>query len=209
LFTNFSATFMNIDGEIIPGLAASTTSALVGTCAAGTNSSTNIFIDVYTVDPEGITNGMAFALPELNGTNGIPQGKMYLGTFADNGPADSNAAVGAFNLNIASLGLSAGTDITVTANYSADPGGTSRARVHTSNFANPVKLTQGATPVTITSVTASGNTLTINWSGGTAPYSLQRKSPVTGAWEIIQPSINSTSTTDTITTNAFYRVGSN
>ena len=213
-FTNYSAPYMNVEGPIIPALSTnSTTANLIGSCAAGTNSYTNIFIDVYIADLEGLTNGMQFQFQELavgEVFHGFPQGKTYLGTFADNGVADSNPAVGAFNLNIASLGISGGALVTVTANYSADPIGTTNGRVHTSNFSDPVNLIGVAAPPSITSVTRTGNNLTITWSGGTPPFSLQRKSTITGAWTTIATAIvgNST-TTDNLNTNAFYRIGSN
>ncbi len=225
-FTNYSVTYMSTVGDIIPSLSTNSSAArLIGTCAppvpspavdfapAFTNY-TNIFLDVYTLDPEGWTNGMKFALQELETfdpmtglatqTNGFPQGKAYIGTFVDNGPYDSDPAVGHFNFNIASLGLVSGTQVTVTANYSADPAGTHRGRVHTSNFANPVTL---LAPLVISSITRNGTTLTINWSGGTPPYTLQRKSPITGGWSDAQTGISGTSATDTISgTQAYYRV---
>jgi hypothetical protein len=225
-FTNYDLTYMSTLGNIIPSLFTNSTGArLIGTCAppvpapavdfspAFTNY-TNIFIDVYTLDPEGWTNGIKFVLFELEvidqstgtplQTNGFPQGKTYLGTFQDNGPYDSDPAVGRFNLNIASLGLPSGAQVTATANYSADPLGTHRGRVHTSNFANPVTL---LAPLVITSISKSGSTITISWTGGTPPYTIQKKSPVTGAWSDFQTGISGTSTTDTLSgTQAFYRV---
>jgi len=211
-FTNYSAPYMNVDGPIIPGLATtSTTDSLIGTCAVGTNAYTNIFIDVYLADAEGITSGRAFEFPELmvdGVTNGFPQGKTYLGTFKDNGPGDSNPAVGAFNLNVASLGIASGALVTVTANYSSDSAGTALGSTHTSQFANPVTLI-GSAAMTITSVARSGNTLTITWAGGSPPYSLQRKSPITGAWSTVASGLTGPSTTDSITSsNAFYRISS-
>ena len=113
-------------------------------------------------------------------------------------------AVGSFNFNSASLGLASGTDITVTANYSADPPGTHNGRTHTSNFSNPTTL---RVPLTIASVSRSGATLTISWSGGTAPYTLQKKSPISGVWNNVTTGIAGSSTTDTITgTENYYRV---
>src|SRR5207245_6610687 len=114
----------------------------------------------------------------------------------DNGPLDSNPAVGSFNFNAASLGLASGTQITVTANYSQDPPGTHHGRTHTSNFSNPTTLRAS---LRITSITRSGATLTINWSGGSPPYTLQKKSPITGAWGNVTTGISGTSTTDTLT----------
>jgi hypothetical protein len=207
-FTNYSAPYMDTTGPIIPALSvASSGGLLVGSCAPGTGSYTNIIIDVYLADPEGIANGRAFQMIELmpdGVTNGFPQGKTYLGSFVDNGPADGDPAVGAFSLNIASLNVPSGALVTVAANYSADPPGTSLGRTHTSNFANPVTLLSS---LRISSVSRSGNTLTISWSGGSPPYSLQRRSPITGAWVTVASGLTGSSTTDTMTSsNAFYRI---
>jgi hypothetical protein len=196
--------------DLIPQLSASSTAGdIIGTCPGpSTNGFTNIFIDVYTLDPEGWTNGIAFELAELTDnltyTNGFPGGRKLLGTFVDNGPLDRDPAVGSFNFNAAALGLTPGTQVTIAANYSKDPAGTHNGRTHTSNFSNPQTL---RAPVKITSVTSSGTTLTINWTGGAAPYTLQKKSPVTGGWGNVATGISGTSQTDTISgLEAYYRV---
>jgi hypothetical protein len=215
-FTNYYSTFMDTNGSIIPAIASGSTVAnLIGTCAT-TNGSpfTNIIIDVYVLDPEGWTNGMAFALPDLivtNGTvvttNGFPQGKQYLGSFVDNGPLDRDPAVASFNFNIASLGIPVGTQITITANYSADPAGTRHGRTHTSNFSNPLALPEG---LKVASVTRSGNILTFTWTGGNAPYTLQKKTTINGAWSDVATGITGNSTTDTITgSEGYYRITGN
>jgi len=92
-------------------------------------------------------NGKLFGLQELitpdgSFTNGFAQGRKYLGSFVDNGPKDSNPAIGQFNLDLSGLDLGPGS-VTVTANYSADPPGTHNGRTHTSNFSNPIGLIPG------------------------------------------------------------------
>src|ERR1043166_787354 len=74
------------------------------------------------------------------------------------------------------------THVTVVANYSADPPGTHNGRTHSSNFSDPLAL--GITQaVNITSIVKSGGSVTITWTGGTAPYNLQAKQgPITGSW---------------------------
>ena len=205
-FTNYSAPYMSTNAAIIPELSTNSTAAdIIGVCAS-TNGGiySNIIVDVYVLDPEGWTNGMAFNLPELNGTNGIPQGRAYLGSFVDNGPADRDPAVAKFNFGAGALNIPSGTQITVTANYSADPPGTTRGRTHTSNFSNPVTV---RVPVRITSVSRSGTTLTINWSGGTGPYTLQKANTITGGWSNVTTGIAGTSTSTTITgTEGYFRV---
>src|ERR1044071_9400776 len=210
-FTNYMGKFMSTNGDIIPVIASNSTAAdLIGQCAS-TNGSvySNIFIDVYVADLEGWTNGQEQALFELTDnatyTNGFAQGRTYLGTFVDNGPLDRDPAVGRFNFNAYSLGLTAGTPITVTANYSQDPAGTTHGRTHTSNFSTPVNLKAA---LQITSISRSGNTVTINWTGGTSPYTLQKATVVTGPWNNVQTGITGTSTTDpgASSSEAFYRV---
>jgi hypothetical protein len=209
-FTNYYAPYMSTNGGLIPALSPSSTVAdLIGTCASTNGGAySNIIVDVYLLDPEGWENGKKFLLGELTDnatyTNGFAQGKTYLGSFVDNGPRDRDPAVGGFNFNSASLGLSPGTQITVTANYSQDPPGTTRSRTHTSNFSNPTALRP---PLTIVSINRSGATLTINWTGGSAPYTLQKRSPITGVWGNVATGITGTSTTDTISgLESYYRV---
>jgi hypothetical protein len=209
-FTNYEAPNMSIEADIIPGLSTNSTVAdIIGTCAL-TNGGplSNIIVDVYILDPEGWTNGKLFSFAELSDqstyTNGFPQGKTYLGSFLDNGPYDRNPAVAGFNFGAGALGIASGTDVTVTANYSASPPGVHNAVTHTSNFSNPVTLRAA---LRITSFSRTGNTLTINWTGGTGPYTLQKQNPVTGAWGNVTTGIAGTSTTDTIVgTQSYYRV---
>ncbi len=199
--------------DLIPQLSASSTAGdIIGTCPAlYTNGFTNIFIDLYVLDPEGWTNGIAFVLPELTDyatyTNGFPAGRKFLGTFVDNGPLDRNPAVGEFDFDASALGLAPGTQVTIAANYSMDPAGTHNGRVQTSNFSNPATL---RVPVIITAVSFQNGVLTIKWTGGTGPFTLQRKSPLTGAWSNVQTSLTGGSTTYTDTaTDAFYRIAGN
>src|SRR5262249_46940768 len=208
--TNISAPFMSTNGSVIPSLSTNSTAGdIIGSCASSNGGIyTNITIDVYVLDPEGWNNGKLFNFYELtdNSTysNGFPQGKTYLGSFVDNGPYDRDPAVGSFNFNAAALNLTAGTDITITSNYSADPPGTHNSPTHTSNFSNATQL---RTPLKITAITRSGTTWTSSWSGGSPNYTLQKKSPINGTWNIVPTGITGTSTTDTISgTEAYYRV---
>jgi hypothetical protein len=208
LFTNYSAPYMSTAASIIPRLSASSTSGdIIGTCALPNGAYTNLFIDVYVLDPESWANGALFEEVDLNPvvfTNGFPQGKGYLGTFVDNGPLDRDPAVGGFNFKAATLGLVPGTKVTATANYSADPVGTHNGRTHTSNFSDPATLRE---PLKITSVARNGSNVTISWTGGTAPFSLQSRSLLTGAWTTVQTGIATSSTTYSESGGeAFYQV---
>lgn len=216
-FTNFHGRYMSSNANIIPVLSSASTAVdIVGSCAPPiAGSYTNLSIDVYVLDPESWTNGQSvvsaqqwFGMTDVaTYTNGFANGKALLGTFEDNGPLDRNPAVAAFNFNAAALGIPGGTEITVTANYSADPPGTFRGRTHTSNFSNPVRL---APVFRINSATRAGNLLTITWSGGTGPFTLQKKSPIGGNWGNVASGIAGNSTTQTIEPGeAYYRVVGN
>src|SRR5207247_1078639 len=149
-FTNIEAKFMDVSGSIIPTLTGSTsaTNHLTGTCALGISNTTdasfytNIILDVYIADPEGLINGARFDLPEIGGVSGsgFPQGKTYLASYVVDGVADLDASAGSFDFDIGSLHLPTGTKLTVIANYSADPPGTHNGRTHSSNFSKPLNL---------------------------------------------------------------------
>ena len=66
-----------------------------------------------------------------------------------------------------------------------------------------------AAPLMLTSASHSGTTTTLAWTGGVPPYSIQRKSPLTGSWSTVKSGISGTSTTYTDSaTAAYYRVQS-
>jgi hypothetical protein len=139
-FTNYEAAYMSTNGDIIPGLDTNSVFPhLKGAFPVGIAPYTNVIIDVYQLDQEGWTNGKAFDLAELTDsttyTNGFAQGSKYLGSF-------SVPNSGSFDVDLAGLDLGLGY-ITVSANYSADPSGTHRARTQTSNFSTPVTLITG------------------------------------------------------------------
>lgn len=115
---------------------------------------------------------------------GRPQGKKFLGSFVDNSPADSDATVGAFTFNISSLGVQSGTALTITASYLKD-----------------AKLP------TVTSITRSGSTTTINFTDVSAPHSIVRSTTANGSYtEIAQAAASPAVFVDNAATS-FYRVG--
>jgi len=134
---NFFASNLDTTAPIVPVLDAANSvyPNLAGTFAPGIAPYTNVIIDVYQVDPEGWTNGQAFALAELSG-NGFPQGRKYIGSF----PV---ANTGSFNITLPGLADVGNGQVTVTANYSQDPAGTPLARTATSDFANPIYVYPG------------------------------------------------------------------
>ena len=140
--------FIDVAGGsvITPVISSVTTKSLSGTCGMPLSNVKSVVIDIYEADPEGDINGM-------------PQGKVYRGSFADNSAADSNPAVGAFTLNIASLGISSGAKVTITANY----------------------LKPSAAPSIVSVARSSGNT-TLTIDGGSAPFDILRASVATGPY---------------------------
>jgi hypothetical protein len=127
--------------------ASSTTARLIGTAPANNATYPYLIIDLYLPDPEGLTNGLVVLDPYL--TNGWVHGKTFLCALLDNGPLDTDPAAGSFNFAISSLGLAAGTKVTISANYSKDAPGTHNARVLTSLFSNPQTLAAGGPVVTV------------------------------------------------------------
>jgi hypothetical protein len=66
---------------------------------------------------------------------------------------------------------------------------------------------QSLGPLAITSIAKSGTALTLNWTGGTPPYSLQRKSSLTSSWSTIATGLSGPFTTTPITGSmGFYRI---
>ncbi|NOS72077.1 MAG: hypothetical protein HOP33_19400 [Verrucomicrobia bacterium] len=184
-FTNYSAPYMDVASPngIIPTLAATNTyPTLSGTFAPGIGIYTNITIDVYQLDPEGWENGKTLAWSEMQNPdssfNGFSQGKKYVGTIAV-------PNTGSFSVNASGLDFGLGA-VTVTVNYSADPAGTTKGRVHTSNFSTPVNvLPGGASSVGLTHVV---NDVAL-WYNGTGSYAtngfvnLAQQTATLGNWE--------------------------
>jgi len=187
-YTNIWSNYVLYASQTIPELTSGSGSNLVGTCGQPTNGYTNLFIDLYIPDPEGQTNGAKFNLPEFGGTSGwgFVQGKTYLGSFIDNGPQDSNPAVGAFSLNIGGLGLTAGTKVTASVTYTRD--------------ARP----------NITTISRSGTNVALAWTGGnaagTSGFGIQRASSIGGPWTTVGFSWNNSTVFADTASTSFYRI---
>jgi hypothetical protein len=189
---------------VVPVLSTnSTTSRLTGAVPLRGSKYPVMIVDVYVVDPEGITNGIALGIPEA--PDGFIQGKTYLGSFAADGTGDLNPAAGQFEFDISSLNVPASTRLTVTANYSKEAAGAHNGETVTSLFAVPVALKAGA-GITLASASRSGSTLTLNWIGGSPPYAVQRRGNFSGAsWTNDSTAvINGASATVTISGNEGY-----
>ena len=182
--------------QTVPALTNSTVTTLNGTCGLPNNGYTNMVIDVYLPDPQGQTNGAKFDYPFFGGTAGpgFVQGKTYLGNFRDNGPKDSNPAVGAFSLDISSLGLTAGTKVTVAVTYS--------------RFAipkmNPPVLSGGNATVTW-SGDNGGPYNTPGQGGPTSGFGVQHATSVTGPWTTVFSATNN-AVLPASSSTSYYRV---
>jgi hypothetical protein len=109
-------------------------------------------------DPEGLTNGLVVADPNL--PNGWVHGRKYLGSFTIattnvNSGANLSSTPGQFEVQTCNLGIAVGQKLTITANYSQDPPGTHNARVLTSLFSPPVTIATSAGPCIFVTTTAS------------------------------------------------------
>jgi hypothetical protein len=186
----------------------STTARLKGTFQLGIDPCTNVIIDVYVANEEGLTNGAKFQTL----TNVLPvwaQGESVLAyNLQADGPGDLDAAPGAFEFDISPYGIPTGTKVTATASYAlAGEVGTYMAEMHTSRFSLPVSLLPGPTPITITSIVNNGNdTVTLIWTGGSAPYVVEERASLSsGSWSPIQTNAAATATV-TMGGQAFFRV---
>ncbi len=166
------AQFIDITGtngtmDIIPVIGAgTTTTTLVGTCGLRTTRYIRVVLDLYAADT----------------TPGVPpQGKKWLGSFAENSTADSNPAEGAFTFNIASLGIAHGTQVTLTATYIVDP-------------------------PTISAVARSGGNTTLTISGGGPPYDVYGSSTAGGTYTLVATSASTTATFAAPASMSFYYV---
>ena len=177
-FTNYYTNFFWTTNAIIPALLpASTQARLRGSCPLGKGSYTNVIIDLYVADDEGWTNGQLFQFPELAYTSstgdthyyGFAQGRVYLGSFVDNGPQDLDPMPGRFDFDVTSINIPVSELVTVTANYSADPLGTHNGRTHTSNFAMPIHLL----PAPRMNIKTMENNVVISWPTNSGSLTIQ------------------------------------
>jgi hypothetical protein len=184
----------------------SSTSRLAGTVPPPSTDYPVVMLDLYTVDQEGLTNGMAANIPEL--PSGFVQGKTYLASYT------VTSTNGTFDLDISGLSLAAATQVTATANYSAAPAGTHNAIVITSAFASPVTLAAGAAGAPNVTASRSGQNLVIAWPSSATGYLLQSSdtlSPANWANVTPQPPIVPVGNQNTVTVpiapgNKFYRL---
>ena len=161
--------FIDVSGgtlAIIPVIGANTTTtSLIGTCGKRASRTMRVVLDLYEADT---TAGAP------------PQGMKWLGKFAENAATDSNPAEGAFNFNIASLGIAHGTQVTITATYIIDP-------------------------PTITSVRRGGGNTTLTITGGTPPYDIYGSATADGSYAFVTTTASNTATFADLAGRSFYQ----
>jgi len=205
--TNYMAKALaSTDNGLMPLLSTnSSSSRLLGTVPVANADFPTVMLDLYLADPEGMTNGQAANIPEL--PNGFVQGKTYLSSFT------VTSTNGAFDLDISALGLTPGTPLTATANYSKAPARTHNAETLTSPFAAPVKIGAGTTGPKLT-VARSGTSLVISWPASVSGYVVEATDSLVPAnWAALspQPAVLPVAGQNTVTIpigsgNRFYRL---
>lgn len=135
-------------------------------------------IDVYIADPVGMTNGMAAEIPEL--PQGFVQGRTYLGSFSEGSAADLDVDPGQFEFDISALSVTAGAQLTITANFIAGTSG-------------------GGEAGDFTSIVRGDAGITLTWTSG----SLQSAPAVVGPWADVDVTGNTTTVTPSDTMRFF------
>lgn len=136
------------------------------------------YVDLYLADPEGLATGRALDLPEL--PDGFVQGRRFLGSFRDNGPADADPQAGRFDFDLSGLDLTEGL-VTITANYARGPATAPGKVVLTSPFSAPVRLSGGGGgELRFTSIRLETDRVRLEWIGG---GTLQSAPQPTGPWQ--------------------------
>jgi hypothetical protein len=206
----YTVALLDVTQGVVPVLATNTTATrLVGQVPiADTNLWPTTAIDLYAVDPVGMTNGAAAQIPAL--PNGFVQGRTWLATFVDNSAKDRNANPGDFDFDLTGVDLKGATLITITANYSQGQPGDTNAVVLTSPFAVPANLvSQPAGDLKITGIAWSGVNMVLTWTGGTPPYVVQQKTDLGAAqWRNVATNPASPATLPSAGSAAFFRLQS-
>jgi hypothetical protein len=144
----YAKALADVSTGVVPVLSTnSSITKLVGRAPIAGKDYPTTIIDLYAVDPEGVTFGQTAGVPEL--PNGYIQGRSYIGSFVEGSAADLNTKPGEFEFDLSKVELK-GSKLTVTANYSKSPAGTRNAITLTSPFSDPVEVT--FTPGSVQSV---------------------------------------------------------
>lgn len=207
--TNYmSQVLSSTDQPITPILDTnSTTTRLSGSYPLPNGTFTNVMVDVYVADSEGLTNGVAMSGGVL--TNGFVQGRTYLASYDPTKSPEASPAAGRFGIDISSLNLTVGTKVTLTANYSQNAPKTTNDIALTSAFSDPVTLTGSSAggSISIDSATKQNGNLILTWTGGTAPFKVEKKVNLNdSAWTTATTTSERTATVPIEADHAFFRI---
>jgi hypothetical protein len=135
-------------------------------------------MDIYLADPEGMATGEAVQITEL--PHGFVQGRTYLRSFVENGPADLDPVPGRFDFDLAALALTEAV-LTITANYASAAVTAPSTAVLTSPFSDPVRVTGGPVDeLRFTAVTRLPAGVQLEWTGG---GTLEASPRLTDGWQ--------------------------
>jgi hypothetical protein len=155
----------------------STVTSLIGTLpeTSLTVLVANAQVSFYLADPLGLSHSSS------NYPSGWVQGLTYLGTYVDNGVLDLDPTPNSFNFDISALNL--GTNdmwrVIGIATYVLSDGTSI-----TGQFSDPVSMApppSGESPELLPLV-FSGTKLTLQWTGGSAPFTIQRRFKLSDPW---------------------------
>lgn len=170
----------------------STITVLEGTAPVAAAGLPAPLIDVYLADASGL-----YLDPPA------PQGRFLLTSFVLDGPLDLNAAAGAFRVNVAALGLTnaeLGT-ITLTATYK-----TPSNETVTTSFSNTLTTLTPPPPLSSFLVSPLAAGVSLQWTGGMAPFRIQTSSSLAGVWNDLATTSAQSYTAAFDGSRRFYRV---
>lgn len=146
----------------------STATVLEGTAPVAADGLPAPVIDVYLADASGLYLEPA-----------APQGRFRLTSFVLDGPLDLDAAPGVFRVNVAALALSSAELglVTLTASYQVPSGDGV-----TTSFSSTLATLTLPPALSALSVSPSAAGVSLQWTGGTAPYRIQSTTSLAGAW---------------------------
>lgn len=166
-----------------------------------------IRLDVHLADPVGLA-AVSDAFPK-----GSVQGLKAVKQFT----LDASFDGGLIEVDLSDAGVAEADlkRLTVAASYVLDavPATDTAVAIPAAAVTTPFSDTLGGfevptSPIRL-SVSLSGNALGLTWAGGQAPYTLQTRSALTGAWQNLLTTGATTVTVPLTNSAAFFRIGSN
>lgn len=127
------------------------------------------FVDVYLLNKAAAAEGRNFPAK-------------LVASFLEGSTNDLAAADGDFQFDLSALNVPAGESIAVAVTYSKDKTSTDAGRAITGPISAGVSTgTVISEPLGLTTIARSGNQVTIAWTGGKAPFTVQYKAALTDA----------------------------